>query len=87
MQESISLAQLDDDARTWIEGEAERRGQSVEAVVVDLIKRGLEQERLQVTDNSRAEMPEGESDEWRPEDSAGSRHAIGDMDSTDPAMW
>jgi hypothetical protein len=86
MAQSLTIPQLDSTATEWIEREAQRTGMPVEAIVRQLIYRGLEVER-QKTCRQRYHDLDSLAGTWSAEEADEFRHAIADLNQIDPTLW
>ena len=86
MEQPLVITQLDKAATEWIEQEAERTGASVEAVVRQLIYRGLEMERKGLRQEAYHDL-DFLAGTWSAEEADEFRRAIADLDQVDPALW
>jgi hypothetical protein len=82
MERTIVLENLDDTSATWIEREAERRGVTLEQIVLDLVRTGIERSQLEEyhdLDDLAGTWSEQEAQEFL--------SAIADLEVTIPAEW
>ncbi len=86
MGQPLTITQLDNNAIEWIEREARRTGLSVEAVVRQLIYRGLEVERHKIRQQRLHDLDEL-AGTWSAEEAGEFRQAIADLNQIDPALW
>jgi hypothetical protein len=86
MDQPLTITQLDSTATEWIEREAQRTGMPVEAVVRQLIYRGLEAERRQARRQRHHDL-DALAGTWSAEEADEFRHAIADLNQIDPALW
>jgi hypothetical protein len=86
MAQPLTIAQLDSTATEWIEREAQRTGMPVEAIVRQLIYRGLEVERQQARRQRHHDL-DALAGTWSTEEADEFRHAIADLSQIDPALW
>lgn len=86
MDITIDMAAFDGATQQWIEDEARRTSTSVEAVITQLIQRGITVER-QAARTQRFHDLDALAGTWSAEDEAAFRAAIADFDQIDPALW
>jgi hypothetical protein len=78
----LTITELDSTATEWIEREARRTGMPLEAIVRQLIYRGLEVER-QKSRRQRYHDLDSLAGTWSEEDADEFRHAIADVNQVD----
>ena len=86
MSQTITITQLDVTATEWIQQEAQRTGTSVEAVVRQLIYRGLARERQQTRQHRHHDL-DALAGTWSAEEAAEFRSAIADLNQVDAPLW
>lgn len=86
MEHPLVITQLDEAAAEWIEQEAERTGTSVEAVVRQLIYRGLEVERRTIHQGLYHDL-DALAGTWSAQEAVEFLHAIHDLNQVDPPLW
>jgi hypothetical protein len=86
MDQTITITQLDVIATEWIQQEAQLTGMSIEAVVRQLIYRGIEVER-QKNRGQRHHDLDHLAGTWSAEEADQFRSAIADLDQIDTALW
>jgi hypothetical protein len=79
MAQPLTITQLDSTATEWIEREAQRTGMPVEAVVLQLIYRGLEVERQKARRQRHNDL-DSLAGTWSSEEADEFRHAVTDLD-------
>lgn len=86
MAQPLTVTQLDRSATEWIEREAQRTGLPVEAVVRQLIYRGLEVERQQAQGQRYHDL-DALAETWSVAEADEFQHAITDLNQVDPRLW
>ncbi|PDW00195.1 hypothetical protein CJ255_20935 [Candidatus Viridilinea mediisalina] len=86
MELSVTVAHLDRALTDWIEDEAQRTGQSVEAIVRRLLLQGLEVAQRH-TMNQRYHDLDALAGTWRAADAEEFKQALVDMSQLDPTLW
>lgn len=86
MEQPLTITHLDSAATEWIEREAQRTGMPVEAVVRQLIYRGLEVERQQAG-RQRYHDLDSLAGTWSAEEADEFRRSIADLSQIDPTLW
>ena len=86
MSTNITIQALDDTTAKWISEEAERRGISVESLVVELIRRGIDidQETSPLQTYHDLDLLAGT---WSEEQEAEFLNAIADFEQVDEKLW
>jgi hypothetical protein len=82
MERTIVLENLDDTSATWIEQEAERRGVTLEQIVLDLVRTGIEHSQLEEYHDLDAL-----AGTWSEQEAQEFLSAIADLEVTIPAEW
>jgi hypothetical protein len=82
----LTITQLDSNATEWIEREAQRTGLSVEAVVRQLIYRGLEVERHKIRQQRHHDL-DALAGTWSAEEADEFGRAVADLNQIDPTLW
>lgn len=86
MERPLTVTQLDSSATEWIEREAQRTGLPVEAIVRQLIYRGLEVERQQA-EGQRYHDLDALAGTWSVEEADEFHHAIIELNQVDSTLW
>ena len=86
MSTNITIQELDEATAKWISEEAERRGVSVESVVLELIHKGINvaQESSQLQAYHDLDSLAGT---WSEEQEAEFLHAIANFEQVDEKLW
>ena len=82
MDRSIMIRQVDETTAAWLDKEATRRGQSVEAVALDLLRRGIEQAQLPTYHDLDAL-----AGTWSDQETAEFLKAIARLNEVDEELW
>jgi hypothetical protein len=86
MDQSVTVTHLDQAVTEWIEREAQRTGQSVEAIVRWLLVQGMEVARRQATTQRYHDL-DALAGTWSAADAAVFQQALDDMSQLDPTLW
>jgi hypothetical protein len=86
MSTNITIQDLDDTTVKWISEEAQRRGISVESLVVELIRKGIN------TDQETSPLPtyydlDSLAGTWSEEQEAEFLNAVADFEQVDEKLW
>ena len=86
MTKSITIQNIDESTAKWLSDEAERRGMSIDAVVLQLIHNGIgmEHKRAQVQTYHDLDSLAGT---WSDEEMEEFLNAIADFDRVDEQLW
>ena len=86
MSTNITIQGLDDATAKWISEEAERRGVSVESLIVDLIRKGIniDQDTSQLPTYNDLDSLAGT---WTEEQEAEFLNAVADFEQVDEKLW
>jgi hypothetical protein len=86
MDHSLTITQLDRAMLEWIEGEAQRTGQSVEVIVRGLLVQGLAVARRQAIAQRYHDL-DALAGTWSTADAEEFQRAVDDMNQLDPTLW
>ncbi|PDW00397.1 hypothetical protein [Candidatus Chloroploca asiatica] len=86
IDQSVTITHLDQAVTEWIEGEAQRTGQSVEAIVRWLLVQGMEVARHQGTAQRYHDLDDL-AGTWSAADAVVFQQALDDMNQLDPTLW
>lgn len=86
MEQALVIGPLDDTTTQWIEQEAQRTGKTIEAVVLELIYRGLAVERER-EHQARYHDLDALAGTWSVEEADEFLQATADLAQIDAALW
>lgn len=86
MEASVTVTHLDRTLTDWIEGEAQRTGQSVEAIVRRLLLQGLEVAQRNATIRRYHDL-DALAGTWDTAAAEEFQQALADMNQPDPTLW
>lgn len=86
MTTSIVIQDIDDRTSQWINEEAERRGVSVESLVVELIHKGIIAERESISPQLHHDL-DSLAGTWSEEQATEFLKAIADFEHVDEKLW
>lgn len=86
MEQTLTISQLDSTTTEWLKQEAVRTGTSVEAVVRQLIYRGVEAERQKMQQQRYHDL-DALFGTWSDEEADEFLQAVEDFNKIDTALW
>jgi hypothetical protein len=86
MSTNITIQDLDDPTVKWISEEAERRGISVESLVVELIRKGINTDQ-ETSPLQRYYDLDALAGTWSEEQEAEFLNAVADFEQVDEKLW
>ena len=86
MPESITINSLDEATTNWIDEEAKKRGTNKEAVVLNLIRKGIECEHRHVALQTYDDL-DSLAGTWNDEQATEFMNAITYFDQVDEKLW
>ncbi|MEN3332452.1 MAG: hypothetical protein V7641_1817 [Blastocatellia bacterium] len=86
MSAPITIQNMDEATAKWIDEEAQRRGVSTEALVVELIHKGIDLERQESHPQTYHDL-DALAGTWSEEEANEFLNAIADFEQVDEKLW